>query len=105
MLRDVPKVHRDNNAPGRLGTASARFWELVLSYGRFLFPSFSLISCRSHRLLGNPFIGKGYNFLMPVAVSLQNLIGELQMLPNEGSAYLNKVTRKVILLNESDFME
>jgi len=37
---------------------------------------------------------------MTIAVSLQNLVGELQMLPNEGSAYLNKVTGKVILLTD-----
>jgi hypothetical protein len=37
---------------------------------------------------------------MTVAVSLRNLIGELQMLPNEGTAYLNKVTGKVILLTD-----
>jgi len=37
---------------------------------------------------------------MTVAVSLQNLVGELQMLPSEGTAYLNKVTGKVILLTD-----
>ena len=37
---------------------------------------------------------------MTVAVSLRNLVGELQMLPNEGTAYLNKVTGKVILLTD-----
>lgn len=37
---------------------------------------------------------------MTVAVSLRDLIDELQMLPNEGNAYLNKVTGKVISLTE-----
>jgi hypothetical protein len=37
---------------------------------------------------------------MTVAVSLRDLIDELQMLPNEGTAYLNKVTGKVITLTE-----
>jgi Uncharacterised protein family (UPF0158) len=50
--------------------------------------------------LGNPFIGKGYNFCMAVAVSLRDLVDELQMLPNEGTAYLNKVTGKVITLTD-----
>ena len=50
--------------------------------------------------LGNPFFDKGYNFLMTVAVSLRDLVDELQMLPNEGTAYLNKVTGKLITLTD-----
>jgi Uncharacterised protein family (UPF0158) len=38
--------------------------------------------------------------LMTVAVSLRDLVDELQMLPNEGTAYLNKVTGKVITLTD-----
>jgi hypothetical protein len=45
-------------------------------------------------------MGKGYNFLMTLAVSLRDLVDELQMLPNEGTAYLNKVTGKVITLTD-----
>jgi hypothetical protein len=52
--------------------------------------------------LGNLFFGKGYNFLMPVAVSLRDLVDELQMLPNEGNAYLNKVTGKIITVTDDD---
>jgi Uncharacterised protein family (UPF0158) len=37
---------------------------------------------------------------MSVAVSLRDLVDELQMLPNEGTAYLNKVTGKVITLTD-----
>ena len=49
-----------------------------------------------------PLLGKGYNFLMTVAVSLRDLVDELQMLPNEGNAYLNKVTGKIITVTEDD---
>lgn len=37
---------------------------------------------------------------MAVAVSLRDLVDELQMLPNEGTAYLNKVTGKVVTLTD-----
>jgi Uncharacterised protein family (UPF0158) len=37
---------------------------------------------------------------MTVAVSLRDLVDELQMLPNEGTAYLNKVTGKIITVTE-----
>jgi hypothetical protein len=39
---------------------------------------------------------------MSVAVSLRDLVDELQMLPNEGTAHLNKVTGKVITITEDD---
>jgi len=39
---------------------------------------------------------------MTVAASLRDLVDELQMLPNEGTAYLNKVTGKVITVTEDD---
>jgi len=44
----------------------------------------------------------GDDFLMTVAVSLRDLVGELQILPNEGSAYLNKVTGNIITVTEDD---
>lgn len=47
-------------------------------------------------------LGKGYNFLMTVAVSLRDLVDELQILPNEGVAYLNKVTGKIITVTDDD---
>ena len=37
---------------------------------------------------------------MTVAVSLRDLVDELQMLSNEGTAYLNKATGKVITLTD-----
>ena len=37
---------------------------------------------------------------MTVAVSLRDLVDELQMLPNEGTAYLNKVTGKIITVTD-----
>ena len=37
---------------------------------------------------------------MNVAVSLRDLVDELQMLPNEGTAYLNKVTGKIITVTD-----
>ena len=37
---------------------------------------------------------------MTVAVSLRDLVDELEILPNEGTAYLNKVTGKIITLTE-----
>jgi hypothetical protein len=37
---------------------------------------------------------------MTVPVSLRDLVDELQMLPNEGTAYLNKVTGKIITVTE-----
>ena len=39
---------------------------------------------------------------MAVAVSLRDLVDELQMLPKESNAYLNKVTGKVITITEDD---
>jgi hypothetical protein len=39
---------------------------------------------------------------MTVAVSLRDLVDELQMLPNEWNAYLNKVTGKIITVTEDD---
>jgi len=39
---------------------------------------------------------------MTVAVSLRDLVDELQMLPNEGTAYLNKVTGKIISVTDDD---
>ncbi len=58
--------------------------------------SFSTVS------LGNPLLGKGYNFSMTTAVSLRDLVDELQMLPNEGNVYLNKVTGKIITVTDDD---
>ena len=37
---------------------------------------------------------------MTVTVSLRDLVDELQMLPNESTAYLNKVTGKIIALTD-----
>ena len=39
---------------------------------------------------------------MTVAVSLRDLVDELQMLPNEGTAYLHKVTGKIITVTDDD---
>lgn len=39
---------------------------------------------------------------MPVAVSLRDLVDELQILPNEATAYLSKVTGKIITVTEDD---
>ena len=39
---------------------------------------------------------------MTVAVSLRDLVDELQMLPDEGSAYLNRVTGKIITVTDDD---
>jgi hypothetical protein len=39
---------------------------------------------------------------MTVVVSLRNLVDELQTLPNEGTAYLNKVTGKIITITDDD---
>ena len=39
---------------------------------------------------------------MTVAVSLQNLVDELQMLPNEGTAYLHKVSGRIITVTDDD---
>ena len=39
---------------------------------------------------------------MTVAVSLRDLVDELQMLPNEWNAYLNKVTGKIITVTDDD---
>ena len=39
---------------------------------------------------------------MTVAVSLRDLVDELQILPNEGTAYLNQVTGKIITVTDDD---
>ena len=39
---------------------------------------------------------------MAIAVSLRDLVDELQMLPKESNAYLNKVTGKVITISDDD---
>ena len=39
---------------------------------------------------------------MTVAVSLRDLVDELQMLPSEWNAYLNKVTGKIITVTDDD---
>lgn len=39
---------------------------------------------------------------MTVAVSLRDLVDELQMLPNEGTAYLNQVTGRIITITDED---
>jgi hypothetical protein len=39
---------------------------------------------------------------MAVAVSLRDLVDELQMLPNEGTAYLNKETGRIITVTDDD---
>jgi hypothetical protein len=39
---------------------------------------------------------------MTVTVSLRDLVDELQMLPNEGAAYLNKVTGRIITVTDDD---
>ena len=39
---------------------------------------------------------------MAVTVSLRDLVGELQILPDEGTAYLNKVTGKMISFTDDD---
>jgi hypothetical protein len=39
---------------------------------------------------------------MTIPVSLRDLVGELQILPNEGTAYLNKVTGKIIMFTDDD---
>ena len=39
---------------------------------------------------------------MAIPVSLRDLVGELQILPNEGTAYLNKVTGKIIMFTDED---
>ena len=39
---------------------------------------------------------------MTTPVSLRDLVGELQILPDEGTAYLNKVTGKVIMFTDDD---
>jgi hypothetical protein len=52
--------------------------------------------------LGNPFFGKGYNFPMTITVSLRDLVGELQILPNEGTVYLNKITGKIIMVTDDE---
>jgi hypothetical protein len=39
---------------------------------------------------------------MSITVSLQDLVGELQILPDEGTAYLNKVTGKIIMVTEDE---
>jgi len=39
---------------------------------------------------------------MTAAVSLRDLVDELQILPNEGTAYLNKVTGKIITVTDDD---
>ena len=39
---------------------------------------------------------------MTAAVSLRDLVDELQMLPNEWNAYLNKVTGKIITVTDDD---
>src|SRR5512141_1284036 len=39
---------------------------------------------------------------MTATVSLCDLVGELQILPNEGTAYLNKVTGKIIMFTDDD---
>lgn len=53
-------------------------------------------------ILGNPSFGKGYNLPMSVAISLRDLVGELQMLSDESQAYLNRVTGKVITITDDD---
>lgn len=45
---------------------------------------------------------KGNKFPMANPVSLRDLVGELQILPNEGTAYLNKVTGKIIMFTDDD---
>lgn len=50
--------------------------------------------------IGNLFLGKGYNFLM--AVSLRDLVDELQILPNEATSYLNIETGKIITVTDDD---
>jgi hypothetical protein len=39
---------------------------------------------------------------MTVTVSLRDVVGELQMLPDEGTAYLNKVTGKIVAFTDDD---
>jgi hypothetical protein len=39
---------------------------------------------------------------MAIPVSLRDLVGELPILPNEGTAYLNKVTGKIIMFTDDD---
>ena len=39
---------------------------------------------------------------MTITVSLRDLVGELQILPNEGTAYLNKGTGKIIAFTEDE---
>ena len=39
---------------------------------------------------------------MTIVVSLRDLVDELQMLSNEGTAYVNKVTGKVMTITEED---
>lgn len=39
---------------------------------------------------------------MTIPVSLRDLVGELQVLPDEGTAYLNKVTGKTIMFTDED---
>lgn len=39
---------------------------------------------------------------MTANVSLRDLVGELQILPDEGTAYLNKVTGKIIMFTDDD---
>ena len=39
---------------------------------------------------------------MTVTVSVRDLVGELQILPNEGTAYLNKVTGKIIMVTDDE---
>ncbi len=39
---------------------------------------------------------------MSATVSLRDLVGELQILPNEGTAYLNKITGKIIMFTDDD---
>lgn len=39
---------------------------------------------------------------MTVTVSLRDVVDELQMLPNEGSVYLNKTTGKIVMFTEDD---
>ncbi len=39
---------------------------------------------------------------MTATISLRDLVGELQILPNEGTAYLNKVTGRIIMFTDDD---
>jgi hypothetical protein len=48
-------------------------------------------------------VGKGYNLLMAVVVSLRDFVDEMQTLSNECRAYLHKATGEVISVTNDDF--